>query len=143
MSGAIGLDQVRHDCPSTIGLDTLFRSKGNIPESFLMGAGLPSAAIGFLAAAISDTTSLREVFISCIDGDQEIAKTLRDDLRGLGVRCWVFSQEVRGNALVDRHSASDQEEIERWLRNYDKMVILGSLASLDGIPKSEMSADQL
>jgi uncharacterized protein YjbI with pentapeptide repeats len=131
MSGAIGLDQVRHDCPSTVGLDTLFRSKGNIPESFLMGAGLPSAATGFLAAANSDTTSLREVFISCTDGDQEIAKTIRDDLRGLGVRCWVFSQEVRGNALVDRHSASDQEEVERWLRNYDKMVILGSLASLE------------
>ena len=47
------------------------------------------------------------------------------------MRCWVFSQVVRGNALVDRHSASDQEEIERWLRNYDKMVILGSAASLE------------
>ena len=131
MSGAKGLDQVRHDCPSTIGMDTLFRSHGQIPESFLMGAGLPSAAAGFLAAANADSTSLREVFIACTDQDQEIAKTLRDDLRALGVRCWVFSQEVRGNALVDRHSASDQEEIERWLRNYDKMVILGSAGSLE------------
>ena len=96
-----------------------------------MGAGLPPAATQFLAPARSDTTSLREVFISCIDEDQEVAKQLRDDLRALGVRCWVFSQEVRGNALVDRHSASDQEEIERWLRDYDKMVILGSVASLE------------
>ena len=63
--------------------------------------------------------------------DEEFAKTLRDDLREQGVRCWVFSQVVRGNALVDRHSASDQEEIERWLRNYDKMVILASAASLE------------
>ncbi len=131
MSGAKGLDQVRHDCPSTIGLDTLFRSHGQIPEAFLLGAGLPSAATGFLGAANSDATSLREVFIACIDQEAEFAKTLRDDLQALGVRCWVFSQLVRGNALVDRHSASDQEEIERWLRNYDKMVILGSAASLE------------
>ena len=131
MSGAKGLERVRHDCPSTIGLDTLFRSHGQIPESFLIGAGLPPAAFGFLAAANVDTTSLRECFIACIDEDEEFAKVLRDDLRAQGVRCWVFSQVVRGNALVDRHSASDQEEIERWLRNYDKMVILGSAASLE------------
>ncbi len=131
LSSVIGLDQVRHDCPSTVGLDTIFRSHGKIPESFLLGAGVPSAATGFLAAAAADTTSLRECFIACTDQDEEFAKTLRDDLREQGVRCWVFSQTVRGNALVDRHSASDQEEVERWLRNYDKMVILGSAASLE------------
>ncbi len=131
MSKIKGLDEVRHDSPTTVGLDSLFRSNGEISEAFLAGAGLPAATNGFLATAGSDTTSLREVFISCIDEDQEIAKQLRDDLRALGVRCWVFSQEVRGNALVDRHSASDQEEVERWLRDYDKMVILGSAASLE------------
>ena len=131
LSGVKGLDQVRHDAPSTVGLDSLFRSHGQIPESFLMGAGLPTAAAGFLEAAKADTTSLRECFIACIDQDEEFAKTLRDDLRDQGVRCWVFSQLVRGNALVDRHSASDQEEVERWLRSYDKLVVLGSAASLE------------
>jgi hypothetical protein len=131
MSDIIGLDQVRHDCPSTIGLDSVFQSHGKIPESFLLEAGLPAAALDFLKPASSDSTSLREVYIACIDQDQEIAKTLRDDLRAKGVRCWVFSQLVRGSALVDRHSASDQEEIERWIRDYDKMIILGSVASLE------------
>ncbi|MBM11011.1 MAG: hypothetical protein FI717_06275 [SAR202 cluster bacterium] len=131
LSSAVGLDQVRHDAPSTVGLDALFRSNGHIPEDFLKGIGLPDAVKGFLAAAESDTTSLRECFISCIDEDQEAAKVLRDDLEERGVRCWVFSQEVRGNALVDRHSASDQEEVERWVRDYDKMVVLGSAASLE------------
>jgi len=131
LSGAKGLDQVRHDASSTVGLDTLFRSHGQIPEAFLKGIGLPDAAAGFLETAKGDTTSLRNCFISCIDGDEEIAKVLRDDLRAQGVRCWVFSQVVRGNSLVDRHSDSDKEEIERWLRSYDKMVVLGSLASLE------------
>ena len=40
LSEAIGLDSVRHIGPSTIGIDTLFRSKGKIPEAFLRGCGL-------------------------------------------------------------------------------------------------------
>ena len=63
MSEAKGLEQVRHDSPSTIGLDTLFRSNGQIPESFLTGAGVPPAANGFLATASADDTSLRQCFI--------------------------------------------------------------------------------
>ena len=131
LSGVKGLDQVRHDAPSTVGLDSLFRSRGQIPEAFLKGAGLPNAALGFLETARGDTTCLGDCFISCIDEEEEFAKRLRDDLRDQGVRCWVFSQVVRGNPLVDRHSTSDQEEIERWVRSYQKLVVLGSAASLE------------
>ena len=130
LSGAKGLDQVRHDAPSTVGLDTLFRSHGQIPEVFLRGVGLSDAALGFLETARGDTTWLGDCFISCIDAEEGFAKQLMDDLRGLGVRCWVFSQIVRGNPLVDRHSTSDQEEVERWVRSYEKLVVLASSASL-------------
>jgi uncharacterized protein YjbI with pentapeptide repeats len=131
LSVALGLDQVRHDASSTVGLDTLFRSHGQIPTAFLKGVGLPDATMGFLETAKDDTSDLGDCYISCIDADEEFAKVLRDDLRAHGVRCWVFSQVVRGNALVSRHSASDQEEVERWVRAYEKMVILGSAASLE------------
>ena len=131
LSGAKGLDQVRHDAPSTVGLDSLFRSHGQIPEAFLRGAGLPEAAAGFLETAKGDTTILVECFISCIDEDAEIANKLRDDLQAEGVRSWVFSQVVRGNPLVSRQSDSDQEEVERWVRSFDKLVVLGSAKSLE------------
>ena len=131
LSGVKGLDQVRHDAPSTVGLDTLFRSHGKIPEAFLRDVGLPEAAFGFLETAKHDTTSLVDCFISCTDDDEEIARALRDDLRVEGVRCWVFSQIVRGNPLVERHSTSDQEEVERWVRSYDKMVVLASAKALE------------
>ena len=39
-----GLDSVEHRGPSTIGTDTLFRSKGKIPEVFLRGCGVPEHA---------------------------------------------------------------------------------------------------
>lgn len=35
-----GLDSVHHQGPSTVGIDTLYKSKGNIPEAFLRGCGL-------------------------------------------------------------------------------------------------------
>ena len=36
-----GTRTVHHGGPSTIGIDTLFRSKGKIPEVFLRGCGVP------------------------------------------------------------------------------------------------------
>lgn len=36
------LETVLHEGPSTIGLDTIYRSQGNIPAAFLKGAGVPN-----------------------------------------------------------------------------------------------------
>src|SRR5689334_7554653 len=36
-----GLESVRHQGPSHIGIDTIYRSAGEIPEIFLRGAGVP------------------------------------------------------------------------------------------------------
>lgn len=41
LSQVRGLDTVRHGGPSTIGIDTLLRSGGKIPEAFLRGCGVP------------------------------------------------------------------------------------------------------
>ena len=40
-----GLETVQHEGPSTIGIDTLYRSHGNIPEVFLRGVGVPDGII--------------------------------------------------------------------------------------------------
>jgi uncharacterized protein YjbI with pentapeptide repeats len=40
LSVVIGLDTVRHESSSIIGVDTLKKSRGNIPEVFLRGCGL-------------------------------------------------------------------------------------------------------
>jgi uncharacterized protein YjbI with pentapeptide repeats len=42
---AIGLEAVHHSGPSTIGIDTMYCSNGNIPEVFLRGAGVPDKMI--------------------------------------------------------------------------------------------------
>src|SRR6266568_3506845 len=41
MSAVKNLEKVRHEGPSTIGIDTIIRSRGRIPEIFLRNAGIP------------------------------------------------------------------------------------------------------
>ena len=52
-------------------------------------------------------------------------------MRGLGVRCWLFAEHYRGSALVDRRSTSEEEEIERWVRHYDKLIVICSQAGMN------------
>jgi hypothetical protein len=43
----MGLDTAHHDGPSTVGLDTIYNSKGQISEAFLRGAGVPKNFITY------------------------------------------------------------------------------------------------
>ncbi len=45
-----GLDTVVHLGPSTVGIDTIYKSKGKIPEVFLRGCGVPDRMIAFIAS---------------------------------------------------------------------------------------------
>ncbi len=127
----VGLDQIRHDAPSSIGVDTIYRSGGHLPAGFLAGAGVPDSLSSLQEIIAAAPPALTECYISCRDDDEEFAQKLSDDLAALGLNVWVFSQHSRGNALVSRLSSSDQEEIERWLRNYDKLIVVGSSRALD------------
>jgi uncharacterized protein YjbI with pentapeptide repeats len=48
LSTARGLEIIHHWAPSTIGINTLYRSHGNIPEAFLRGAGVPDDFIAYV-----------------------------------------------------------------------------------------------
>ena len=131
LDAALGLDSVRHDAPSTIGLDTLLRSRGALPQSFILGSGIPVAVANIQDAVADAPVTTLEVHISCADGDIEFARDLEANLRAQGVRTWVFSESFRGNPLVDRRASSGEEEIERWVRHYDRLIVVCSAAGLD------------
>lgn len=131
LSQAEGLGEVRHDAPSTVGVDTLFRSAGRLPESFLLGIGAPDMLLAF-QKTIKDAPPLGgERYISCAEKDIPFAQKLQSSLRSHGVRSWVFADNFRGNPLVDRRSTSEEEEIERWVRHYDKLIVVCSQSGLD------------
>ena len=131
LNAAIGLDDIRHDAPSTIGLDTLLRSRGVLPESFILGSGVPAAVVGLQDSVADTPVSTMEVHISCADADVDFARELENRLRSAGLRSWVFAESFRGNPLVDRRATSGEEEIERWVRHYDRLIVICTGAALD------------
>jgi hypothetical protein len=63
-----GLATIKHFGRSTIGIDTLYRSHGNIPEVFLRGAGVPEDFIPYIKSLVGrpfEFYSCLKVFQSC------------------------------------------------------------------------------
>lgn len=58
LSETNGLEDARHEGASSIGLDTLFRSKGFIPDGFLLRAGVPEDVIQYLLPLIRQKSQL-------------------------------------------------------------------------------------
>ena len=118
-----GLEALHHGSPSTIGVDTLTRSLGKIPESFLRGCGLTPWEI--LAARQYDVTlslaaleALRKqsiearldgrqprkrVLISFAGADTPFVEALRHVLLARGIFAWVAAHEAKG-AVRERQS---------------------------------------
>jgi hypothetical protein len=93
---ATGLDTVRHSGPSTIGLDTFFRSAGDIPEGFLRGAGVPETLISYTKSIVEKAIQFFSCFISYSSKDQPFADRLYGDLQANGVRCWFAPHDIQG-----------------------------------------------
>ena len=76
LSSVFGLDAVQHEGPSTIGIDTIYKSKGKIPESFLRGAGVPENFITYMKSLTGAALDFYSVFISYSTKDQAFADRL-------------------------------------------------------------------
>ena len=131
MSEVTGLDKLRHDAPSTVGVDTLCRSAGKISRSFLRDAGASVEVCDFQESLKEARPESGDCYICCAAGDVGFARQLQRDLQEQGVRCWLFPEDARGNALVERHSTSDQEEVERWVRTYEKLMVVFTEEALE------------
>ena len=88
LSGALGLETLRHDGPSIVGADTLARSNGGIPESFLRPAGVPPEFIEGQARLGNQTTPHRRVLLVGSVADDTIVRWLETELRSMGLQCW-------------------------------------------------------
>ena len=76
LSRVIGLDAVVHLGPSTIGIDTVYRSHGRIPLAFLRGAGVPDNFIEYMGSLTGKALEFYSCFISYSTKDQEFADRL-------------------------------------------------------------------
>jgi uncharacterized protein YjbI with pentapeptide repeats len=125
LSEVKGLDSIRHNGPSTVGTDTLFRSKGKIPEAFLRGCGVPDALIDYLPSLIGSMEPIQfySCFISYSSKDTPLAERLHADLQSKGVRCWYAPEDLKIGERI-------RVGIDESIRVHDKFLLLLSKNSV-------------
>src|SRR5262249_29218197 len=76
-----GLDSLRHRGPSTVGIDTLFRTSHAISETFLRGAGVPEDFITFVPSLVGRPIEFYSCFISYSHQDEEFSRRLHSRMQ--------------------------------------------------------------
>jgi hypothetical protein len=121
---AIGLDSVRHAGPSMVSLDTLSRSRGQVPARFLEGAGVPPLLVAAQDAFRDSGTNYTRVLLLGSENDGEFAAKIRASLAEAQVPSWIIS-------------ADDEASLQSGAVNldhavyYDRLVLLCTAQSLE------------
>ncbi|MGB9254062.1 MAG: toll/interleukin-1 receptor domain-containing protein [Candidatus Korobacteraceae bacterium] len=123
LSAVKGLDTVVHEGPSTIGIDTIFKSRGKISEVFLRGCGVPDAFISYIGSIVGRPVEFYSCFISYSTKDQQFAERLCNDLQANGARCWLAPHDVTGR--------NGHEPIDDAIRLHDKLLLILSEHSMN------------
>ncbi len=124
LSTVKGLETVHHVGPSVIGIDTIYRSKGTIPESFLRGCGVPEDFITFIKSLTTNPIEFYSCFISYSTKDQDFADRLYADLQNKGVRCWFAPHDIKAGKKL-------HEQIDEAIRLHDKLLLILSPYSME------------
>ncbi len=123
LSKVHGLRTVRHDNPSTIGIDTIYRSAGKIPEVFLRGCGVPDFMIEYNQSLVGKKITYHSCFISYASADERFARKLHEDLQLNGVRVWFAPEDLKiGDTIED--------SIQEAILSYDKLILVLSEHSI-------------
>lgn len=123
LSDVKGLETVRHEGPSTIGIDTIYRSHGQIPLAFLRGAGVPENFIEYMGSLTGKALEFYSCFISYSTKDQEFATCLHADLQDNGVRCWFAPHDIQAGKKI-------HEQIDEAIRRYERLLLILSTDSM-------------
>ena len=118
-----GLDTVTHSGPSTIGIDTIYKSGGNVPHVFLRGSGVPDNFINEVGSLVGKPIEFYSCFISYSHADKSFVRRLQDTLQGRGVRCYVDEHQLLpGDDIYD--------QVDRGISLWDKVLLCCSKDSL-------------
>ena len=124
LSHTRGLEKVKHFGPSTIGIDTIFRSEGKIPQEFLRGAGVPEHFIAYTGYLNAKAFEGNSCFISYSGKDRNFVEKLNADLHKEGVRCWFAPEEMK---MGDE----SRQRINQQIRIHEKLLIVLSEFSIE------------
>ncbi len=125
LSKVEGLDAINHFGPSTVGIDTFYKSGGSIPEIFLRGCGVPDDFTAFFRSHFGqqEATRFYSCFISYSTKDDEFAQRLYTRMRDEHLRVWFAPEEVKGGQKLF-------EQIERAIQSHDRLLLVLSEHSM-------------
>lgn len=124
LSAVKGLETTVHEGPSTIGIDTIYKSRGKISEAFLRGCGVPEDFIGYIGSMVGRPVEFYSCFISYSPKDQQFVERLCNDLQASGTRCWFAPHDVKDGR--DLHEPMDEA-----IRVHDKLLLILSEHSMN------------
>jgi uncharacterized protein YjbI with pentapeptide repeats len=120
---ALGLENIFHQAPSTIGIDTLYKSRGKIPQAFLRGCGVPDDFIAYAASLLAHPIEFYSCFISYSHQDKAFAHRLYQTLQDHGIRCWLDEKQLLPGDDI-------YEQVDRGISLWDKILLCCSRHSL-------------
>src|SRR5713101_3759079 len=123
LSAVTGLDTIDHYGPSTIGIDTIYRSHGDIPEVFLKGAGVDDTFITYIRSLLGKANEYYSCFISYSSKDNSFARRLYNDLQNHNVRCWFAPEDLKWGERI-------RTGIDEAIRFHDKLLLILSKHSV-------------
>lgn len=126
LSQTRGLDHGKHYAPSYVGIDTVYRSRGNLPERFMLHAGVPGTFVTYARSLVGTPVEFYSSFISYSGKDHPFAERLHADLQQKGVRCWFAPEDMK---IGDRIRV----RIDESIRLYDKLLLVLSQHALSSV----------
>jgi uncharacterized protein YjbI with pentapeptide repeats len=123
LSKSKGLHSIKHFGPSTVGIDTIHRSKGQISDAFLKGAGVPQKFIAYIKSLSEEAFVHYSCIIRYSEDDRDFAEKLSTDLQDNDIHCWHIPEEMKIGDKV-------QHNIEQSIRIHEKQIMVLSRNSL-------------
>jgi uncharacterized protein YjbI with pentapeptide repeats len=125
LSRVKGLETGKHLGPSIIGINTIYKSLGNIPEIFLRECGVPEDFIIQIPALVGALAPIQfhSCFISYSSKDEQFAGRLHARMRQAGLRVWYAPEEMKGGRVL-------REQIFNAIQMHDKLLLVLSENSL-------------
>ena len=112
LTQVVGIEQLKHIGPSTVGFDTARISHERLPESFLQGCGISESVVQSWESLFGHPCEEVPCFIRFAPDDVSFARNVYKVGQQKGLRCWMDEMPNEQSARKGRSSPTTYETNE-------------------------------